>query len=97
MTQKSISMPLLAIQYIFNTYPNTASPYRNISRYSPLPEIRKLLLFEYVWMPPYLRLCDITQPKLNLQNQIIKGFQEFFLQIFISMFYSSDKQSFSPK
>ena len=26
-------MPLLAIQYIFNTYRNTESPYRNISRY----------------------------------------------------------------
>ena len=30
------------------------------------------------WMPPYLRLCDVTQPKLNMQNQIIKGFQECF-------------------
>ena len=29
-------------------------------------------------MPPYLRLCDVTQPKLNMQNQIIKDFQEYF-------------------
>ena len=29
-------------------------------------------------MPPYLRLCDDTQAKLNMQNQIIKGFQDFF-------------------
>ena len=29
-------------------------------------------------MPPQLRLCDVTQPKLNMQNQVIKGFQEYF-------------------
>ena len=28
--QKSISMTLLAIQYVFNTYRNTESPYRNM-------------------------------------------------------------------
>ena len=26
-------------------------------------------------MPPYCRLCDVTQPKLNMQNQILKGFK----------------------
>ena len=26
------------------------------------------------WMMPYCRLCDVTQPNLNTQNQIIKGF-----------------------
>ena len=29
-------------------------------------------------MPPYLRLCDVTQPKLNMQNQITKGFKNNF-------------------
>ena len=33
MPQKSISMTLLAIQYVFSTYRNTESPYRNISQY----------------------------------------------------------------
>ena len=47
------------------------------------PELRTLWWCEYFpnwlsWMPPYLKLCDVTQPKLNLQNQIIKGFQEYF-------------------
>ena len=32
-----------------------------------------------------------------MQNQIIKGFQEFLATIFKSLFYSKDKQSFSPK
>ena len=29
-------------------------------------------------MLPYLGFCDDTQPKLKMQNQIIKGFQEIF-------------------
>ena len=37
------------------------------------------------WMPPYLKLCGITQPKLNMQNQIMKGFQECFATIFIDV------------
>ena len=45
MPQKSISMTLLAIQYVFNTHRNTESPYRIISRYgfarrySPLAKV----------------------------------------------------------
>ena len=36
--------------------------------------------------------------KLNMQQPNHNGFSSFFLlQIFISMFYSSDKQSFSPE
>ena len=48
------------------------------------PEIRKLVQIYskwLSWMPPYLRLCDVTQPKLNMQNQCIKGFQEYFFAI----------------
>ena len=29
-------------------------------------------------MPPYCRFCDVTQPKLNMQNQIIKVFKNNF-------------------
>ena len=36
----------------------------------------------------YYRLCDVTQPKLNMQKQIIKGFKnnyatDFFYNLFI--------------
>ena len=34
-------------------------------------------------MLPYCRLCDVTQPKLNMQNQII----EFLRIILLQMFY----------
>ena len=43
------------------------------------------------------KLCDITQRKLNIQNQIIKGFQEYFCYRFSSMLNSSDKQWFPLK
>ena len=36
-------------------------------------------------MPPYLMICDVTQPKINMQNQIIKGFQEDFATVFIDV------------
>ena len=42
-------MPLLAIQYIFNTYRNTESPYRNISRYSFARRYSPLFLIHF-WM-----------------------------------------------
>ena len=48
-------------------------------------------------MPPYFRLSDVTQPKLNMQNQIIKGFKEEFCCRFLESFNSSDMQSFPPK
>ena len=38
-------------------------------------------------MPRYYRLCDDTQPKLNMQNQIIKGFYEYFYYNFFTIFY----------
>ena len=56
------------------------------------PEIRKLQWFGYIengchgCPPPYLRLCDVKQPKLNMQNQIIKTFQELFATNFCICF-----------
>ena len=48
-------------------------------------------------MPPYCRLCDVTQPKLNIQKPNYKGFVRLILlQTFYNFFNSSDKQSF-PK
>ena len=29
-------------------------------------------------MPPYCRLCDVTKPKLNMQNQILRVFKNNF-------------------
>ena len=37
-----------------------------------------LNIFKMAVMDAYLRLCDITQPKLYMQKQIIKCFQEHF-------------------
>ena len=34
-------------------------------------------------MSPFFGLSDVTQPKLNIQNQIIKGFQEYFYRCLI--------------
>ena len=49
-------------------------------------------------MPPYCRLCDVTLPELNMQNQIIKGFKNnFATDFFFIIFNASDKQSFPPK
>ena len=36
-------------------------------------------------MPLYCRLCDITQPKLNMQNQIIKVFKNNFATEFYNL------------
>ena len=36
-------------------------------------------------MPPYCRLCDVTQHKLNMQNQIIKGFKNNFATDFYNL------------
>ena len=38
------------------------------------------------WMPRYCRLCDVTQPQSNMQNQINKGFQESFCYIIFLIF-----------
>ena len=48
-------------------------------------------------MPPYCRLFDVTQPKLNTQTQIIKVFKNNFVTDFLSSFNSNDKQSFPPQ
>ena len=48
-------------------------------------------------MPPYCWLCDVTQPKLNMQNQISKVFMNNFATDVLISFNSSDKQSFPPK
>ena len=48
------------------------------------------------WTLPYLRLCDVTQPKSNMQNQIIKGFQEILQQIFIDVLILPTSNNF-PK
>ena len=36
-------------------------------------------------MPPYCRLCDVTQPKLNMQNQIVKCFNNNFATNFYNL------------
>ena len=36
-------------------------------------------------MSPYRRLCDVTQPKLNMQNQILKVFKNNFAIVFYNL------------
>ena len=49
-------------------------------------------------MPPYCGFCDVTQPKLNMQNQIIKGFKNNFATDFYNLLILvTKKQSFPPK
>ena len=45
-----------------------------------------ILLKMAVMDTAYCRLCDITQPKLNMQNQIIKGFKNKFATDFFIIF-----------
>ena len=64
MPQKSISMTLLAIQYIFNMYRNTESPYRNISRYD----------FARRYSPLGNQVCQITK-----DDQHVTSFTNLFV------------------
>ena len=48
-------------------------------------------------MPPYYRLFDVTQPKLNTQTQIIKVFKNNYVTDFYHLLILVTSNYFPPK